>query len=148
MGTFKRIGTAIKSAFISILPMAIITGLSLIVTKIIDIYRESARVKGLFDEYQKNISKSTHTTEIEELRSIQRQYNNSTKQLDIHVGLRNKINNLLGTNLKTDNEINNALNQRIGILEKVAMAQAYAEAKVGADMKKQDISDKYGGAEN
>lgn len=148
MGTFKRIGTAIKSAFISILPMAIITGLSLIVTKIIDIYRESARVKGLFDEYQKNIAKSTHTTEIEELRSIQRQYNNSTKQLDIHVGLRNKINNLLGTNLKTDNEINNALNQRIGILEKVAMTQAYAEAKVGADMKKQDISDKYGGAEN
>ena len=148
MGTFKRIGTAIKSAFISIMPMAIITGLSLIVTKIIDIYRESARIKGLFDEYQKNIAKSTHTTEIEELRSIQRQYNNSTKQLDIHVGLRNKINNLLGTNLKTDNEINNALNQRIGILEKVAMAQAYAEAKVGADMKKQDISDKYGGAEN
>ena len=148
MGTFKRIGTAIKSAFISILPMAIITGLSLIVTKIIDIYRESARIKGLFDEYQKNIAKSTHTTEIEELRSIQRQYNNSTKQLDIHVGLRNKINNLLGTNLKTDNEINNALNQRIGILEKVAMAQAYAEAKVGADMKKRDISDKYGGAEN
>lgn len=148
MGTFKRIGTAIKSAFISILPMAIITGLSLIVTKIIDIYRESARIKGLFEEYQKNIAKSTHTTEIEELRSIQRQYNNSTKQLDIHVGLRNKINNLLGTNLKTDNEINNALNQRIGILEKVAMAQAYAEAKVGADMKKQDISDKFGGAEN
>lgn len=148
IGTFKRIGTAIKSAFISILPMAIITGLSLIVTKIIDIYRESARIKGLFEEYQKNIAKSTHTTEIEELRSIQRQYNNSIKQLDIHVGLRNKINNLLGTNLKTDNEINNALNQRIGILEKVAMAQAYAEAKVGADMKKQDISDKYGGAEN
>jgi len=148
IGTFKKIGASIKAAFISILPMAIFTGLSLIIAKIIEVHQEEKKIKSMWSDYQSEISKSKHTTEIEELKSIQRQYNNTTKQLDLHAILRNKINNILGTNLTTDKEINKALNDRIGILQNVALAQAYANKKVDADTQKDDIVDKYGGAAN
>ncbi len=145
---FKRAGNVIKSAFISILPTFIFIALSEIIGKLIEAAQETKRIKGLWSDYQKGLYAASHTTEIEQLKIIQDQYNKANGNTKVQVKLIDKINSLMGTHLTKENNINTAISQRINLLEKAAKAEYYINKKVQADDASNDITNKYGGAKN
>jgi tape measure domain-containing protein len=143
-----RAGAAIKTAFMAILPTAILTGITLIIEKLTEYYQESKRIKNIWAEYEKGVYSATHTTEIEQLKVIQQQYNKANGNVKLQAKYVEQINSLLGTHLTTESNINSVLSARIKLLEQAAAAEYYANKKVQADSSANDIVSKYGNASN
>jgi len=148
IATTGRICASIKAAFLSFLPTALITGLSFLIEKLIEVKKESDRIKGLQKEYDKNVNNAPHDTEIEKLKVIQEQYQKNINNIKIEKKLRDEINNKLGTHFTKEQLINGALRDRIDLLEKASAAEYYANLKVQADSAADTIKSKYGNDKN
>jgi tape measure domain-containing protein len=145
---FKRAGAAIKSAFMSALPTAILIIISEIVGRLIQLRAEAEEIKNIQKEYKQGLYSATHTQEIEQLKQIQQQYNAAKGNLQLQIKYRGQINSLLGTHLSGEKEINKAISDRIGLLEKTAKAEYYTQSKISAEDEMNQIVAKYGGSKN
>jgi tape measure domain-containing protein len=145
---FKTAGLAIKSAFISALPTAILILISEIVGRLMQVHAEAEDIKNIQKEYSNGLKSATHTTEIEQLKQIQIQYSKAHGNLSLQAKIRSQINSLLGTQLTNEKDINSTINSRIGLLEKTAKANYYTQQKISSEDEMTQIVSKYGGAKN
>ena len=149
------VGTAAKSAWLSIqamwdsfAPMLIITSLTYTIAKIVQIGDETDRVKKVFSDYKDEASSVTHTPEIIQLQALRDLYNKANGDLAKQEYYRNRINSMLGTNLKGENAINAAIRNRIRLLEATAKVDYYTRKKIEADDKRKELSASFGGLKN
>lgn len=138
----KRAGVALKAVWSTAWPMALVTILSVVVTKIIDIYREAKRVRSIFNEYKNaasNISTSSEKAQLESLKKITEDTTRSVKdranawtELASRMNVTQKKNE---TELDYHKRINEEIAKRIKLLENTAKADFYASRKVEAEDK-------------
>jgi len=145
---FERAGNVIKKAFMSALPTIILVIISEIIGRLAQLREEAEQIKNIQKEYKNGLFQATHTQEIEQLKTIQQQYNAAKSNLELQIKYRAQINNLLGTHLTTEKDINKAISDRIGLLEKTAKAEYYTQSKISAEDEMNQIVAKYGGAKN
>lgn len=151
IATGKRISIALKAVWSTVWPMALVTAISAVVTKLIDMYQEAKRVRNIFNDYKKsvsNISSPVEKSQLEALKSIAEDTTRSTKErISAWEELANRMNlvqNKNETELEFHKRINTEIAKRIKLLENTARADLYATRKIEAEDKFKAIQKELG----
>ena len=125
---FSKAAMSIRATLISMAPTAILTVIEAVVAKLYNAYRESKRIKGLFDEYQKRMNDvPSKTPEIIKIRALQEEYNKTNVTLSDKKRILAQINGILGTELIVNQDVNKVIEKRISLLESAARAELAAK---------------------
>ena len=125
---FSKAAMSIRATLISMAPTAILTVIGAVVAKLYNAYRESKRIKGLFDEYQKRMNDvPSKTPEIIKIRALQEEYNKTNVTLSDKKRILAQINGILGTELSVNQDVNKVIEKRISLLESAARAELAAK---------------------
>lgn len=138
----KRASTALKAAFSATWVTALLTVVSAVVAKMVEMYTEAKRVRGIFDEYKKaasDISTSSEKAQLDVLKKITEDTTRSVKdRANTWAELASRMNVTLKKNeteLDYHKRINEEIAKRIKLLENTAKADFYASRKVEAEDK-------------
>ena len=125
---FSKAMLSIKATLISMAPTAILAVIGAIVAKFYNAYKESQRIKGLFDNYLNRMNHAAESnSEIVKVKALLSEYNKVNSSLDYKKQILGKINGILGTELKTNHDVNKEISKRIELLESAARAELAAK---------------------
>lgn len=148
----KRASTALKAAFSATWVTALLTVISMVVAKMVEMYTEAKRIRNIFNDYQKEESRNKSIIDINQIKTLQSIVNDIGGDLDKRKSTLNELNSLLGTSftinektLKVNGDINKAVEKRIRLLKAAVKAQFYAAKQVEAEDAIEGIYAKYGG---
>ena len=144
---FSKAMGSLKSLLISSIPTAIITVLGGLIAHMVTLKQEAERIRKIFSDYKKEAASITHTPEIIQLKVIQDLYNKAADGSKLKEKYQNRIIELLGGELKKNQDINNAVRERIKLLEATAKVDFFTQKKIAAEDKLKDIYNKRGGEE-
>lgn len=143
---FSKAMGSLKSLLISSIPTAIITVLGGLIAHMVTLKQEAERIRKVFSDYKKEAASITHTPEIIQLKVIQDLYNKADGS-KLKEKYQNRIIELLGGELKKNQDINAAVRERIKLLEATAKVDFFTQKKIAAEDKLKDIYNKRGGEE-
>lgn len=126
-GVWAGIKTAIRSALSAMAFGAIFAAIGWIIEQVgkwIDSLKEAKREQELIN---KTIAEATRTPEITELERLQRLLNDTKLTEEERKKVQGQINDKLGTELSTQDEINKAIEERIRLLKQQAKVQALTD---------------------
>lgn len=144
---FSKAMGSLKSLLISSIPTAIITVLGGLIAHMVTLKQEAERIRKVFSDYKKEAASITHTPEIIQLKVIQDLYNKAADGSKLKEKYQNRIIELLGGELKKNQDINTAVRERIKLLEATAKVDFFTQKKIAAEDKLKDIYNKRGGEE-
>lgn len=144
---FSKAMGSLKSLLISSIPTAIITVLGGLIAHMVTLKQEAERISKVFSDYKKEAASITHTPEIIQLKVIQDLYNKAADGSKLKEKYQNRIIELLGGELKENQDINAAVRERIKLLEATAKVDFFTQKKIAAEDKLKDIYNKRGGEE-
>lgn len=122
---------------------AIISGLAAIVSYFVNIYNENKRIKNIFSEYKKEVEGLKGSSEeISRLKTLQSLYNKAAGNKKQQIGYQKEIEKILGTEIKSNEDINKLIEKRIKLIEAEAEAQIYARKKAEAQDKINELGRK------
>lgn len=122
---------------------AIISGLAAIVSYFVNIYNENKRIKNIFSEYKKEVEGLKGSSEeISRLKTLQSMYNKAAGNKKQQIGYQKEIEKILGTEIKSNEDINKLIEKRIKLIEAEAEAQIYARKKAEAQDKINELGRK------
>ena len=125
---FSKAMLSIKATLISMAPTAILAVIGAIVAKFYNAYKELQRIKGLFDNYLNRMNHAAESnSEIVKVKALLSEYNKVNSSLDYKKQILGKINGILGTELKTNQDVNKEISKRIELLESAARAELAAK---------------------
>lgn len=125
---FSKAMLSIKATLIFMAPTAILAVIGAIVAKFYNAYKESQRIKGLFDNYLNRMNHAAESnSEIVKVKALLSEYNKVNSSLDYKKQILGKINGILGTELKTNQDVNKEISKRIELLESAARAELAAK---------------------
>ena len=125
---FSKAMLSIKATLISMAPTVILAVIGAIVAKFYNAYKESQRIKGLFDNYLNRMNHAAESnSEIVKVKALLSEYNKVNSSLDYKKQILGKINGILGTELKTNQDVNKEISKRIELLESAARAELAAK---------------------
>lgn len=140
---FSKAMLSIKATLISMAPTAILAVIGAIVAKFYNAYKESQRIKGLFDNYLNRMNHAAESnSEIIKVKALLSEYNKVNSSLDYKKQILGKINGILGTELKTNQDVNKEISKRIELLESAARAELAAKEVAESENELRKISSK------
>nr|WP_321523333.1 tape measure protein [uncultured Macellibacteroides sp.] len=152
---FTRSITAIKTAFFSMLPAAIVMGIGYVISKMIAARDEAKRIRSIFDDYQKesySIGKPEEADRLNRLYAIVKDTNNS---YNVRKNALININGILQSSysinknaLEINGDINSKISERVKLLKDAAAVEFYQKKKLEAEGILNEISGRYGGLGN
>lgn len=133
----KKVWAGIKMAMSSVLSSmligAIFAGVGLIIERFRTLWREVNSVKRAQEEVNKAIAEATRTTEITELENLQRLLKDTKLAEEERKKVQAQINDKLGTELSTQEDINKAIEERIKLLKQEAKVKALTDLVTEAE---------------
>ena len=144
---FSRAMLSIKVALTSIGFTAIFAVIGSIIAHMVTLKQEAERIRKVFSDYKKEAASITHTPEIIQLKVIQDLYNKAADGSKLKEKYQNRIIELLGGELKKNQDINDAVRERIKLLEATAKVDFFTQKKIAAEDKLKEIYNKRGGEE-
>ncbi|WP_373158189.1 tape measure protein [Bacteroides faecis] len=144
---FSRAMLSIKVALTSIGFTAIFAVIGGIIAHMVTLKQEAERIRKVFSDYKKEAASITHTPEIIQLKVIQDLYNKAADGSKLKEKYQNRIIELLGGELKKNQDINDAVRERIKLLEATAKVDFFTQKKIAAEDKLKEIYNKRGGEE-
>ena len=145
---FAGVKATLASVWATAGPIALLAVITEIIFALKDFYDESQKIKNMQREYNNELKKATHTKEIAELQRLQKLYNQTKENSKERIKYEDQISAIMGKHLKGAKDINQALNERIGILKKAAEMEFYVNKSLSAQDEMTDILNKYGGDPN
>lgn len=149
---FTRSLTAIRTAFMSMLPTAIFTGIAMLIAKIVEARNEAKWISNIFADYKKSSLSIPGVAESESLQQLYRIAQNVNEAYNVRKNALDQINEKLGTsfsidqkNLTIQGDINKVIAQRIKLLEAQAAADYFVPQKIQAQDNIDNIYAQYGG---
>lgn len=137
---WASVAMTLKTLWSAVWPMALISAIGLAVGKLVDMYQEAKRVKNIFSDYKKELSSVSNTSEIAQLRVLQKLYNEATGNKKLQEQYQKRIESVVGEQIKKEQNINDVIKKRIKLLEATATADFYTQKKVGAQDKINQLS--------
>lgn len=139
---FARAAVAIRTAFMTMLPTAIFTGISLLVTHLIGVWKEAKRIKNIFADYKKEIESVGNTSEVMSLeRQLAIMNDKKLKQEDIN-NAQAALQKALGVETKSQEELNRLVAKRIELLKTNALIEARTRIGADAELKRDELKRK------
>ena len=131
-GVWAGIKTAIRSAMSAMAFGAIFAAIGWLVEKVYSWLAGLNKVKGVQEEINDKIKESTYYQQISELERLQREYAKVKEGTEEQKKLIKDINDALGTELSTHEDINRAIAKKIALLKQQATTEAYKEVTAEA----------------
>ena len=132
-GVWAGIKTAIRSAMSAMAFGAIFAAIGLIIEGLQKWWRELHAVKREQEQINKTIAEATRTPEITELEKLQRLLNDANLTETERKKVQGQINDKLGTELSTQEDINKAIGERIKLLKQEAKVKALSDLVTEAE---------------
>lgn len=132
-GVWAGIKTAIRSAMSAMAFGAIFAAIGLIIERFRTLWREVNSVKEAQEEVNKAINEATRTAEITELENLQRLLKDTKLAEEERKKVQAQINDKLGTELSTQEDINEAIEERIKLLRQEAKVKALTDLVTDAE---------------
>ena len=135
----KKVWAGIKTAMRSVLSSmaigALFAAIGLILEGLKKWWDELHAVKREQEQINKTIAEATRTPEITELEKLQRLLNDANLTEAERKKVQGQINDKLGTELTTQEDINKAIGERIKLLKQEAKVKALSDLVTGAEKK-------------
>lgn len=131
-GVWAGIKTAIRSALSATIFGAIFAAIGWLVEKVYSWLAGLNKVKSVQEEINDKIKESTYYQQISELERLQREYAKVKEGTEEQKKLIKDINDALGTELSTHEDINRAIAKKIALLKQQATTEAYKEVTAEA----------------
>lgn len=131
-GVWAGIKTAIRSALSAMAFGAIFAAIGWLVEKVYSWLAGLNKVKSVQEEINDKIKESTYYKQISELERLQREYAKVKEGTEEQKKLIQDVNDALGTELSTHDDINRALAKKIALLKQQATTEAYKEVTAEA----------------
>ena len=131
-GVWAGIKTAIRSAMSAMAFGAIFAAIGWLVEKVYSWLAGLNKVKSVQEEINDKIKESTYYKQISELERLQREYAKVKEGTEEQKKLIQDVNDALGTELSTHDDINRALAKKIALLKQQATTEAYKEVTAEA----------------
>lgn len=131
-GVWDGIKTAMRSALSATIFGAIFAAIGWLVEKVYSWLAGLNKVKSVQEEINDKIKESTYYQQISELERLQREYAKVKEGTEEQKKLIKDINNALGTELGTHEDINRAIAKKIALLKQQATTEAYKEVTAEA----------------
>lgn len=147
---FKSVGSAIGSTLKAFAPMAIIMGVTAIVTTLIAWRKEQKRINDLYTDYKAQAkSAGKNTASGNELSNLKRIYDDINRPLAERKTALNSINTALGKNFefnlkdkKLQQDINKEYQKRLALIEARAKYEFYTDRVLKATASNDDLNQK------
>lgn len=131
-GVWDGIKIAMRSALSATIFGAIFAAIGWLVEKVYSWLAGLNKVKSVQEEINDKIKESTYYKQISELERLQREYAKVKEGSEEQKKLIKDINDALGTELSTHEDINRALAKKIALLKQQATTEAYKEVTAEA----------------
>lgn len=131
-GVWAGIKTAMRSALSATIFGAIFAAIGWLVEKVYSWLAGLNKVKSVQEEINDKIKESTYYKQISELERLQREYAKVKEGTEEQKKLIKDVNDALGTELSTHEDINRALAKKIALLKQQATTEAYKEVTAAA----------------
>ena len=141
------VGASIKAAFATAGPLLFLAVITELIAGVKNLWDNTHKLESLQKEYAAGVAEVTHTAELEELRTIQRELNSANTTVEQQQSLIDKVNKKWGTTYTKVSDVNAALTTQIGLIEKQALAEYNARRLAEMEAKRQEILDRHGGNE-
>ena len=132
-GVWAGIKSAVRSAMSAMAFGAIFAAIGWVIERFRTLRREMNAVKDAQEEVNKAMAEATRTTEITELERLQRLLKDTTLTEAERKKVQGQINDKLGTELSTQDEINKAIEERIKLLKQEAKVKALTDLVTEAE---------------
>ena len=132
-GVWAGIKSAVRSAMSAMAFGAIFAAIGWVIERFRTLRREMNAVKDAQEEVNKAMAEATRTTEITELERLQRLLNDTKLTEEERKKVQGQINDKLGTELSTQDEINDAIKERIKLLRQEAKVKALTDLVTEAE---------------
>lgn len=138
---FVQLWRTITGLLKSFLPIAIISGISALVSHLVEARKEAVRIKNIFADYKKEVAGalSSTSTEVAQLRVLQELYNKATKDQKLQEQYRKRIGDIIGQQITKEQNVNDVIAKRIKLLEATATADFYTQKKIETEEKNRTL---------
>lgn len=123
---FSRMGKAIKTAFISALPTAILLIVSELIAKFVTIRQEAKRIGRIFSDYKSEAEKAGNSQDVVMLKEQLSIMNDKKQSQDNINGAQAQLQKMLGVEHRSQKDLNALVAERVKLLEEAARAQFHA----------------------
>ena len=129
---FVQLWRTITGLLKSFLPIAIISGISALVSYLVEARKEAARIKNIFADYKKEVADALSSTsaEVAQLRVLQELYNKAADNKKLQEQYQKRIEGIVGQQITKEQNINDIIAKRIKLLEATATADYLTRKKV------------------
>lgn len=141
---FTRMGAAMKAAFVSALPTAILLVLAMVVAKLKNAYDEAKRVRRIFSDYKFESKISGYTQEVVEIKQQLKIMNDKKQSLENINGAQAKLQKMLGVEKASHKELNELVAKRVELLKETARADFHARKQVETEERNRELAGKMG----
>lgn len=138
---FVQLWRTITGLLKSFLPIAIISGISALVSHLVEARKEAVRIKNIFADYKKEVAGALSSTsaEVAQLRVLQELYNKATKDQKLQEQYRKRIGDIIGQQITKEQNVNDVIAKRIKLLEATATADFYTQKKIETEEKNRTL---------
>lgn len=138
---FVQLWRTITGLLKSFLPIAIISGISALVSYLVEARKEATRIKNIFADYKKEVAGALSSTsaEVAQLRVLQELYNKATKDQKLQEQYRKRIGDIIGQQITKEQNVNDVIAKRIKLLEATATADFYTQKKIETEEKNRTL---------
>jgi tape measure domain-containing protein len=129
---FVQLWRTITGLLKSFLPIAIISGISALVSHLVEARKEAVRIKNIFADYKKEVAGALSSTsaEVAQLRVLQGLYNKAADNKKLQEQYQKRIEGIVGQQITKEQNINDIIAKRIKLLEATATADYLTRKKV------------------
>lgn len=139
---FVQLWRTVTGLFKSFLPIAVISGLSALVSYLVEARKEANRIKNIFSDYKKEVAGALSSTsaEVAQLRVLQELYNKAANNQKLQEQYRRRIGDIIGQQITKEQNINDVIAKRIKLLEATATADFYTRKKVEVEDRNRELA--------
>ncbi len=139
VGAAKMIAS-LKNMWSAFSPAIIVSAITLFIGKLVQIHKETQRIKSIFSEYRKEVEASINTSEIVMLEAQLRILNDKkSTQEDIN-NAQAQLQKMLGNEEKSQDKLIELTKKRVELLKQAAKADVYSSTIAEYDKKNFDLA--------
>lgn len=119
---------------------AIVAAIGAVIARLVNLRKEAERVKGIVSGYRRRIDEAGNTAEVSMLRKQLEIMNDKTRSQEEINAAQQKLQDLLGGEKLTQEQINQRVQQRIALLKEAAHAEAAAREIADTEARNRELA--------
>ena len=148
MSGLAKVASSLRALWSTVWPMLLITAIAAVISKLVNMYTEAKRVKGIFDDYKKGLEQSGNTEEVTKMQALLDIMNDRNRSQTEINNAQSELQKMLGIEKTSQADLNGLVKKRIELLKNAARAEYAANELAAAEGSNRELSAKTGLSES